>query len=36
MGIERTNLQREKEAFEEQKREMETQNVLSTMPSTPL
>jgi predicted DNA-binding protein (UPF0251 family) len=36
MGLERAQLQKEKEALEENKRQVETQELLKTMPTTPL
>lgn len=36
MGLERAQLQKEKEALEENKRQVETEELLKTMPTTPL
>lgn len=36
MGIERAALQKEKDEFEESKRQVETESLLKQMPTTPL
>ena len=36
MGLERAQLQKEKDALEENKRQVETEELLRTMPTTPL
>jgi predicted DNA-binding protein (UPF0251 family) len=36
MGLERAQLQKEKETLEENKRQVETEELLKTMPTTPL